>query len=148
MSFPQAKRWKSAKTKTPARHSATRRGFHRTSHAPTWSQWWHDAAKPLERRRNNGIQTGRGHEANRCHHMPVYNRWAASHGPSPDHALFTMAVARLPHESNKGVSEGFSTLGGKSTRVRRESPSKAPKNGSQIVPCPVRPRRRKWQGVR
>ena len=36
-------------------------------------------------------------------------------------------------ESNKGVSERLSAPGGKSTRVQRESPSKAPKNGSQTV---------------
>lgn len=42
-----------------------------------------------------------------------------------------------PSESNKGVSEGLSALGGKSIRVRRESPSKTPKNGSQTVPSPI-----------
>ena len=40
-------------------------------------------------------------------------------------------------ESNKGVSERLSALEGKSTRVRRESPSKTPKNGSQMVPSPI-----------
>ena len=34
-----------------------------------------------------------------------------------------------PPESNKGPSERLSALGGKSTRVRRKSPSKTPKNG-------------------
>lgn len=34
-----------------------------------------------------------------------------------------------PSESNKGLSKSLSALGGKSTRVRRESPSKTPKNG-------------------
>lgn len=48
-----------------------------------------------------------------------------------------MAAAWLPSESNKGVSERLSAWGGKSIRVRRESPSKAPKNGSQMVPGPI-----------
>lgn len=42
-----------------------------------------------------------------------------------------------PAESNKGASERLSALEGKSTRVRRESPSKTPKNGSQMVPSPI-----------
>ena len=42
-----------------------------------------------------------------------------------------------PSESNKGVSEGFSAWEDKSTRVRRESPSKTPKNGFQMVPSPI-----------
>ena len=48
-----------------------------------------------------------------------------------------MAAAWLPSESNKGVSESLSALEGKSTRVRRESPSKTPKNGSQMVHSPI-----------
>ena len=34
-----------------------------------------------------------------------------------------------PPESQKGLSKRLSALGGKRTRVRRESPSKTPKNG-------------------
>lgn len=45
-----------------------------------------------------------------------------------------MAVAWLPSESNKGASKSLSALERKSTRVLRESPSKTPKNGSQMVP--------------
>ena len=44
-----------------------------------------------------------------------------------------MAASAGDVESNKGVSERLSTLGGKSTRVRRKSPSKTPKNGFQRV---------------
>lgn len=45
----------------------------------------------------------------------------------------TMAAAAGGMESNKGVSEGLSALADKSIRVRRESPSKTPKNGFQRV---------------
>lgn len=42
--------------------------------------------------------------------------------------IHAMAASKSPPESNKGVSERLSAPGGKSTRVRRESPSKTPKN--------------------
>lgn len=42
-----------------------------------------------------------------------------------------------PAESNKGVPEGLSAWEGESIRVRRESPSKGPKNGAQMVPSPI-----------
>nr|DAF95186.1 MAG TPA: hypothetical protein [Siphoviridae sp. ctICF6] len=83
--------------------------------------------------------------------MAVIRRLAMSHLPSMgERQTAHPPWPQMPKafDSNKGVSEGLSALGGKSTRVRRESPSKAPKNGSQIVFCPVRPRRRNWQGVR
>lgn len=63
-------------------------------------------------------------------------------------AVATMVATAGGVESNKGVSEGLSALGGKSIRVRRESPSKTPKNRFQKVPWPIRPRRRNWRGVR
>lgn len=47
-----------------------------------------------------------------------------------------MAVAAGGVDSNKSVSDGLSVLEGKSIRVRRESPSKGLKNGSQMVPVP------------
>ena len=40
-------------------------------------------------------------------------------------------------ESNKGASESLSAPEGKSISVRRESPSKTPKNGSQRVRSPI-----------
>ena len=43
--------------------------------------------------------------------------------------IHAMAAAKVPPESNKGLSERLSVLEGKSTRVRHESPSKTPKNG-------------------
>lgn len=54
-------------------------------------------------------------------------------------AAATMAASAGGVESNKGVSEGLSALAGKSVGVRRESPSKGPKNGSQMVPFPFAP---------
>ena len=77
------------------------------------------------------------HDAN---HPAHGRRFAVSDGHSSDHAPSPwpqLAAAWLPYESNKGVSERLSALGGKSTRVRRESPSKTPKNGSQMVPNPI-----------
>lgn len=56
LSYQQARRWKSAKTKTPTRHSSARCGLHQNSHPTAWSQWWRDASKPLERRCNNSIR--------------------------------------------------------------------------------------------
>lgn len=84
------------------------------------------------------------------HHFPEVGKLLAMvtiHGLR-EAAITTMAVTAGSVASNKGVSESLSALEGKGVRVRHESPSKAPKNGSQMVPFPVCPRRRNWQGVR
>lgn len=57
LSYPQVKRWKSAKTHTPAPHLAAAVQPTR----PIWSpQWWCDASEPLKRRRNNAFYRWRG----------------------------------------------------------------------------------------
>ena len=62
--------------------------------------------------------------------------WAdqAKQWPSPPttaigRRIHAMAAARVRPESQNGLSERLSALGGKRTRVRCESPSKTPKNG-------------------
>ena len=72
----------------------------------------------------------------------------SARGGRPPRPWPRLPEAWHPSESNKGLSERLSAPGGKSTRVRRESPSKAPKNGSQRGLWLVWPRRRNWQGVR
>ena len=56
-------------------------------------------------------------------------RFMASHGLSGDGRASIVTAAVGGVDSNKGVSERLSAPEGKSTRVRRESPSKTPKNG-------------------
>lgn len=59
-----------------------RRGFHQPSYPPTWSQVRRDAAKPLERRRNNGIHTWPRIGREPPPHMVAIRRPAVSRLPS------------------------------------------------------------------
>lgn len=148
LSRQQAKHWKPAKTKPPARHCPRDAVPGKPNHHQHGRLRRRDASKPLERRRNNAIRHGR-----RPRRAAIL-AWATSAGLRRRMSIaasrkgFPSAVSHegLPWargeassaamgalaggvESNKGVSERFSASEGKSTRVRRESPSKTPKNG-------------------
>ena len=167
MSHPQAKRWKSAKTKPPAYHwprdavpGKPAHHQHGRHGGATPQNRWKDAetAPPPHGRRpwRTAIRTWPSSAGSQRR-----TALAASHVVLPWTGLATafaascksipstvprkglpLARGRLPQppwpplpeawhppESNKGVSEGLSALGGKRTRVRHESPSKTPKNG-------------------
>ena len=64
----------------------------------------------------------RGPSVSRCRETAARAFWRRSQT--------AMAVPAGGVESQNGLSEGLSARGGKRTRVRRESPSKTPKNGS------------------
>lgn len=157
LSYPQAQRWKQAKTKTPTHHltvpvkSARRR--HGRSGGATPRKRWNDAV-------GTALAYGPGgkNEPSSAHgrHPPVFDaerpqrgrakafRGGVTQKPSHDGRVFpwpcpptvggwrrihAMAAAKVQPESNKGPSERLSAPGGKSTRVRCKSPSKTPKNG-------------------
>ena len=125
-SFTQAKRWKSARIKTPARHLAVP-----VEPAPA-NMVVHGVATPRNRW-NDAVTTASrpsgGHEANR--HMAAVCRLAASHGPSTD-SRQTMRHRHgriLPQARNqiKASLSAFQRWKVKVIRARRESPSKTPK---------------------
>ena len=136
LSCPQAQRWKSAKTKTPTRRSSTRR-------EPAHHQHGRSSGGTPRNRWNDAVTTASAYS--RRPWRTAIHTWSPSadcgaaraFGWCPADDAFrhgrVLPEAWLPTESNKGASEGLSAWKGKSTRVRRESSSKAPKNGSQVA---------------
>lgn len=139
-------RWNDAETTAPThdwKHGADRNR--------AWSPSAAFAASRMDRPFRHGRRCGRNdfltsgnHRHGRSNFL-TSGKWFTG---LRETAATTMAASAGGVESNKGVSEDLSALAGKSVRVRRESPSKAPKNRSRMVSWPIRPRRRNWQGVR
>lgn len=167
LSYPQAQRWKSAKT---AHRHATwpRRSQQRPAHPDMVApERLHDASKSLERCRNDAVtapprmvgredgqiftiarrppifgaarphsvtlssSTSRPRQRPSRRHASAFDRAVSHKGfprAAPRRAVAALSEASLPSESNKSLPKRLSALEGKSTRVRRESPSKTPKN--------------------
>lgn len=109
----------------PSRRSHLRSQFLHRKYRP---QPWPPPVQALEIRRNQDATTPHGRPSVEVRRRTsLRNAMRKLPWPPLPKAWFTS-------ESNKGVSESLLALEGKSIRVQRESPSKAAKNGSQMVP--------------
>lgn len=158
LSHPQAKRWKSAKNQAASTPLAVRRRPRQASHdqhgrhggATPQNRWndaetapsphgrgtWRTAIRAWSTSAGSRRRTALAASRMAFPWTGLATAFAVSHegfpsarGRPPPPPWPYLPEAWYPPESNKGLSERLSALEGKSTRVRRENPSKTPKNG-------------------